>query len=245
MKKLRNYTIVLISLLVLLGSCFTAAATSVDDGTSDVWHWTFTFTGGRLDENIGNKPNIDIKEISYEINGDKITLKMEVVGSIQTSDKFAYWVYYNTTDTTYQMSYSNGTGGGYGFNNENMDARATENFTISGDTLSIILDVIGDTTKVDLWGYAYEYSTFGDLSAEWWGDWAPNGKFPFDTMTNGTDGTDGTDGTNGTDGTDGTDGSDGGLDDKESGSDKKTPGFELVLVLAAVTVALIVLRKRR
>jgi hypothetical protein len=233
MKKLRNYGIVLISLLVLLGSCFTAAATSIDDGTSDVWHWTFTFTGGRWDGNIGNKPNIDIKEISYSVNDNKITLKMEVSGEIQNSDKIAYMVYYNTTDTTYQMSYSNGTGGGFGMNQENMDIRATENVSVSGDTFSVVLDVIGDTSKVDLWGYAAEYSSYGDLSAEWWGDWAPNEKFLFDT------GTDGTDGTNGTDGTDG------GLDDKESGSDKKTPGFELVLVLAAVAVVFIVLRKRR
>jgi hypothetical protein len=233
MKKLRSYGIVLISLLVLLGSCFTAAATSIDDGTSDVWHWTFTFTGGRWDGNIGNKPNIDIKEISYSVNDNKITLKMEVSGEIQNSDKIAYMVYYNTTDTTYQMSYSNGTGGGFGMNQENMDIRATENVSVSGDTFSVVLDVIGDTSKVDLWGYAAEYSSYGDLSAEWWGDWAPNEKFLFDT------GTDGTDGTNGTDGTDG------GLDDKESGSDKKTPGFELVLVLAAVAVVFIVLRKRR
>ena len=239
MKKLRSYGIVLISLLVLLGSCFTAAATSVNDGTSDVRHWTFTFTGGRWDENIGNKPNIDIKEISYEINGDKITLKMEVAGSIQTSEKIAYMVYYNTTDTTYQMSYSNGTGGGYGMNHENMDINATDTVTISGDTLSVVLDVIGDTSKVNLWGYAAEYSSYGDLSAEWWGDWAPNEQFPFDTGTDGTDGTDDTDGTNGTDGTDGTNDNDG------SGSEKKTPGFELVAVIAAVAVAFILLRKRR
>lgn len=235
MKKLRNYGIVLISLLVLLGSCFTAAATSIDDGTSDVWHWAQSPSGTSWSwqGNVGNKPNIDIKEISYSVNDNKITLKMEVSGEIQNSDKIAYMVYYNTTDTTYQMSYSNGTGGGFGMNQENMDIRATENVSVSGDTFSVVLDVIGDTSKVDLWGYAAEYSSYGDLSAEWWGDWAPNEKFLFDT------GTDGTDGTNGTDGTDG------GLDDKESGSDKKTPGFELVLVLAAVAVVFIVLRKRR
>ncbi len=236
MKKLRSYVIVLISLLVLLGSCFTAAATSIDDGTSDVWHWTFTFTGGRWDGNIGNKPNIDIKEISYSVNDNKITLKMEVSGEIQNSEKVSYYMYYNSSDTHYVLSYNNGNGSGVGL--KGMDV-TEEDVTVSGDTLSVVLDVLGDTSKVDLWGYAAEYFSYGDLSAEWWGDWAPNEKFPFDT---GTDGTDGTDGTNGTDGTDGTDG---GLDDKESGSDKKTPGFELVLILAAVAVVFIVLRKRR
>jgi len=230
MKKLRIYGIGLISLLVLLGSCFTAAATSVDDGTSDVRHWTFTFTGGRWDGNIGSKPNIDITEISYTVNNNQITLKMKVSGEIQTSEKVSYAMYFNSSDTHYMLSYNDGTGSGIGFKGMNS---TKGNVSVSRDTLSVVLDVLGDISKVDLWGYAAEYSSYGDLSAEWWGDWAPNEKFPFDT---GTDGTDGTDSTNGTDG---------GLNHKESGSDKKTPGFELVLILAAIAVVLIVLRKRR
>ncbi len=40
--KLRNYGIVMISMLILLGSCFTVAATSISDGTGDIWHWAQT-----------------------------------------------------------------------------------------------------------------------------------------------------------------------------------------------------------
>jgi len=163
---------------------------------------------------------------------NKITLKMEVAGSIQTSDKVFYWVYYNSTDTHYWFSYTNGEGGGFGM--MGMNFTSEENVTVSGDTLSIELNAIGDTSNVDLWGYAAEYTTtFGDLTNEWWGDWAPNDKFGYDTGDDGTDDDDGNDGT------------DDGSDTDGSGSETNTPGFELLFVVAAVAVALILLRKRR
>ena len=84
--KPRNSGIVLISLLVLLGSCFTAAATTVTDGTNDVYHWSQTGTAWSWSTNIANKPDIDITKISYTVNENKITLKLEVSGEIQTSD---------------------------------------------------------------------------------------------------------------------------------------------------------------
>ncbi|MBN2599352.1 MAG: hypothetical protein JXA75_02340, partial [Candidatus Thermoplasmatota archaeon] len=110
-----------------------------------------------------------------------------------------------------------------------------ENVTISGDTLSVELDALGDASQVEIWGWAAEYTTIGEdqTTNEWWGDWVPNEKIPFDT---GIDGTDDTDGTNETDGT---------SDDDGSGSETNAPGFELIVVLAAVTVAMIFLRKRR
>jgi hypothetical protein len=114
-----------------------------------------------------------------------------------------------------------------------MNFTSQENISISGNTISVVLDVLGDTSKVELWGYAVEYTTMGDQTAEWWGDWAPNEKFPHYGEASNTNGTDGTDGTDGT------------LDGNQSGSGTKTPGFEVVLVLSAVAVALIVIRKRR
>ena len=226
--KLRNYSIVLISLLVLLGSCFTAAATSIDDGTSDVWHWAQAGTSWSWQGNVGNKPNIDIKEVSYTVDENKITLKLEVSGSIQTSEKVGYYVWYNSSDTVYMMSYMNGTGLGYGLKGV-MNFTSAENVTVSGDTLSVVLDVLGDTSKVELWGYAVEYTTFGDQTAEWWGDWAPNSKLPFTPVTDGN-----TDGNN----------TDGNTNDGNN-TGKKTPGFEVIPVIAAVAIAAILLRRRR
>jgi hypothetical protein len=229
MMKLRSYGIVIISLLILLGSCFTAAATSTTDGTGDVWHWANTGTTWSWVGNVGNKQNIDITEVSYTVNQDKITLSLKVSGAIQTSDKVVYWVYYNSTDTQYFLSYTNGSGYGWGMKGMG-NITSEENVTISGGTLSVVLNVLGDTSKVELWGYAAEYTTIGSETAEWWGDWAPNEKFTQDT---------------GTDGTDDTDGTDGNSDNNGSDSQTKTPGFEVVLVIAAVAIALIVLRKRR
>jgi hypothetical protein len=236
--KLRSYGIVLISLLVLLGSCFTAAATSISDGTGDVWHWTNTGTAWSWVGNVGNKPNVDIKEISYEVNDGKITLKMEVAGSIQTSDKIGYWVWYNSTDATYWLSYANGTGAGLGMkkgeinytSNFSSYMTSADNVTISGDTLSVVLNVLGDTSNVELWGWAWEYTNSLDFTTnEWWGDWAPNSKLPFTPGTGGD-----TDGNN-------TDGN----TNNGNNTGTKTPGFEVIPVIAAVAIAAILLRRRR
>jgi hypothetical protein len=231
MMKLRSYGIVIVSLLILLGSCFTAAAVSVSDGTGDVWHWTNTGTAWSWVGNVGNKPNVDIKEISYEVNDAKITLKLEVAGSIQTSDKVGYYLWYNSTDTVYTMTYMNGQGGAYGVKGGNfMNSSYTQNVTISGDTLSAVLDVVGDTSQVELWGMAVEYTTTAnDQTAEWWGDWAPNSKLPFTPGTGGN-----TDGNN----------TDGNTNDGNN-TGTKTPGFEVIPVIAAVGIATILLRRRR
>jgi hypothetical protein len=238
--KLRNYSIIIGSLLILLGSCFTAAATSIDDGTGDVWHYSYSGTVWSWGGNVGNKPNIDIKEISYEVNDGKITLKMEVTGSIQTSDKIGYWVWYNSTDATYWLSYANGTGSGLGMKNGEINytsnfssyMTSSDNVTISGDTLSVVLDVLGDTSNVELWGWAWEYTNSLDLTTnenEWWGDWAPNSKLPFTPGSGGNTDGNNTDGNNNDGNTTGT----------------KTPGFEVIPVIAAVAIAAILLRRRR
>lgn len=228
--KLRSYGIISISMLILLGACFTAAASSISDGTGDVWHYTNTGTAWSWLGNVGNKPNIDITEISYTVNENKITLTLRVAGAIQTSDKVVYWVYYNSTDTMYWLSYTDGEGGGFGMHGMNFTSQ--ENVTVAGNTLSVELDALGDTSKVELWGYAAEYTTTAaDETSEWWGDWAPNEKFPHYGTTDETDDTDGTDDTDET--------------SDEDGEGSEAPGFELVVVLAAVSVAMIFLRKRR
>ena len=124
------------------------------------------------------------------------------------------------------LSYMNGEGAGFGM--KGMNFTSEQNVTVSGDTLSVVLDVLGDTSKVELWGYAVEYTTtFGDQMNEWWGDWAPNDKFVGEVVDDGT-------------GDDGTDETDDGDEPQPS-----TPGFEVLAVLVASGVALLLLRKRR
>jgi PGF-CTERM protein len=100
-----------------------------------------------------------------------------------------------------------------------------QNVTISDGKLSVVLDALGDTSKVDLWGYAWEYTTtLGSQTGDWWGDWAPNEKFTHDTGTPGDSETPGND---------------------SSPPEKKTPGFEVVAVIAAVAIALILIRRHQ
>lgn len=185
MIKLKNCVIVIISLLILLVSCFSATAISISDGTGDVWHWAKSVSGTSWSwyGNVADKPNIDITEVSYTVSDNKITLTLKVSGTIQTSEKVIYWVYYNSTDTNYWFSYTNGNGSGFGM--KDMSYTATEEFLISGNSISVVLDVLGDTSKVELWGYAVEYTEIGDETAEWWGDWVPNEKFPHYGETSG------------------------------------------------------------
>jgi hypothetical protein len=231
--KLRSYGIVIVSLLVLLGSCFTAAATSISDGTGDIWHWAQTGTSWSWQGNVGNKPNIDITEVSYTVNEDKITLSLKVSGTIQTSDKVGYYLWYNSTDSQYTLIYSNGTGVAYGINGGDfMNSSYAQNVTVLGNTLSAVLNVVGDTSKVELWGYAVEYTTTAmDQYSEWWGDWAPNEKFTYDTGTGGSSSSGGTNGTT--------------PDNNGSSPQSNTPGFEIILVIAAIAIALVLIRKRR
>lgn len=185
MIKPKNSAIVIISLLILSMSCFSASAINISDSTNDVWHWAQSVSGTSWSwhGNVADKSNIDITEISYTVNGNKITLSLSVLGTIQTSEKVFYWVYYNSTDTNYWFSYTNGNGGGFGM--KDMSYTATEDFTISGNTISVVLDVLGDTSNGKLWGYAVEYTEIGDQTAEWWGDWVPNEEFPYYEETSG------------------------------------------------------------
>lgn len=232
--KLRSYGIVTISLLILVGSCFSATAASISDGTNDIWHWRQSIAGSgwSWQGNVGNKPNIDIIEVSYSVDNSKITLKLKVAGSIQTSEKVGYYVWYNSTDTVYMMSYMDGKGAGLGMKGINFTAQ--ENVSISDGTLSVVLDVLGDTSKVELWGYAVEYTTaLGDQTNEWWGDWAPDSKFIGGAIDDTDDDTD--------------DGADDDDDGEGNGDTSKpsTPGFELLTMIAAVAIAFVLLKRRK
>ena len=79
--------------------------------------------------------------------------------------------------------------------------------------------MVGDGTKVELWGYTAEYTTpyFEDKTVEWRGDWIPNNYFPYE-----------------------------GGDIENVGDDghaRETPGFEIILVFFVITLVLFWKRK--
>ena len=228
MKRLK-YGMVCSALLLLIGASFTVAAETMTDPTGDVWHYAHTGTAWSWAGNVGGKPNIDITQISATVNGNNLTLSLTVAGAIQYSAKDWYWAYYNTTDSTYSMWWYNDTGFGIA-TKQGSSGDFIKNLTVSGNTISAVFKVLGATSKVELWGWAAEYTTpgVGQMTNEWWGDWAPNSKIPFSTTPTGND-TGGNTGNN--------------TGGNNSGT--KTPGFEVLPLIAAVAIAAVLLRRRR
>ena len=220
---LRKSSLCFIGIAALILSCFSASAANINDGTNDIWRWTQSGIAWSWSGNVGDKPNIDITEVSYSVNENKVTIMLEVKGTIQSSEKIFYYVFYNSTDTNYTLVWSNGHG--YGWAVKESSYEQGNNITVSEGKISGEFTSQGDTSNVDLWGYAVEYTASENQTTnEWWGDWAPNEKFTYDTGIPGDDETPGND---------------------SSPPEKKTPGFEIVPVIAAVAIACILLRRRR
>ena len=225
--KLWKSSMCLVGLAVIVLSCFTASATSIADGSNDIWHFAQSGTAWSWGGNVGDKPNIDITEVSSSTTGDKVTLMIKVDGTIQASETIFYYVYFNSTDTQYSLVWSNGRG--YGWAVKEGSYGQGENITVSEDTISAEFTSLGDTSTVDLWGYAVEYTVLDDQTThDWWGDWAPNTKFTGSMTPNG--------GNNSTNETNG----DNGTNQKPS-----TPGFEALAVISAVGIIMILIRRNR
>lgn len=215
-----------------------ATAETITDPTGDVWHHPNNGTEGSWSGTVTNKPNIDITQISKTVKGKQLIVNLTVAGTIQYSSQVYYWAYCNTSDTSCNMYWVNGAGGGSVFV-QNGGGGYNVTFTVSGNTLSAVFYIFGgSTTIVDLWGSAAEYTQLGPgaTTHEWWGDWAPNTKIPFNTTQNGNPGN--TPGTN-------PGNTNNGNTTGGNNAGKKTPGFEVLPVIAAVGIATILLRRRR
>jgi PGF-CTERM protein len=208
---------------ILIGTVFTASATSITDPTNDVWHWSQTGTSWSWTGNIKNKPNIDITSVSGTTDGVNLTLSITVAGIIQNNQKIEYTAWYNNTYASYYMFWS-GTKGFGTITKKGGGNEFVKNLSVSGNTLSAVFKVFGNESTADLWGWAAEYTTTGvnKTVGEWWGDWAPNSKIPFANP-----------------------GGNPGNNTGGNNTGKKTPGFEVLTVVAAVAVALVLLRRRR
>ena len=227
---------------MLLSGANVSADKTESDPTGDVAHWQYSTGQWGWNYNIVNKPNIDITELSYSVSGTQLTLTLKVAGTIQSSELNWYWGYLNTSDATYWMSWMEGEGGGLAMNIEegSMQYDWEPEITTSDNTLSCTFDVVGsDYTNSELWGYATEYVEAGDMTSEWWGDWAPETYSPYwgEDVDGGGDGD-----------VDG--GGDGDIDGEGDSNDQQkptteTPWFETIAAIAAIGIALIIFRRER
>jgi PGF-CTERM protein len=229
---------------LLLLFTFTAAATTITDGTGDVWEWTETGNTWGWEKNVTDKPNIDITQVTAAVNGDKVLLEMTVAGSIENSENIVYWMYYNTSDANYIVSWTNNTGNGHALklaqNNSGFKDEPVYSVNVSGNTISATFLIPGGTTNPQFWAWAVEYTVLNSPTSQWWGDWAPNTRVPTSNPVNGTSDKNNTGNT-----TENDTGNNTGNDTNGTSSGSQTPGFEIITVVAALAVAAVLLRKRR
>ena len=228
------------AMLTLLLSTIGVSADSESDTVDDVYHYAWSETRFTWQVSVTDKPNIDITELSYSVEDTKLILSMTVDGTIQTSENIVYMMYYNSSDSTYYMSWGSEGGSGFAMSIDSTSGSYDLDpvVTAVGGTLTAEFDLIGGTEESELWGWAAEYSS-EEASQEWWGDWAPASYAPFDEGDiTGNENEDET--------------GDGSEDDQDTSGDDTsntgttgTPGFEVITVVMGVLFVIYLIRRRK
>jgi hypothetical protein len=227
--KLWKYGIACVALCILTCTSSTASAISVSDPTGDV---TYGDESGPIAQ-VDNRSNVDITQLSAIVNGDSVTLSLTVAGTIEISPDVLYLAYVNSTDTQYSIALNHDSRAGISMNRNTKEMKYTNgSVTVTGNTLSAVFNLDGITSMVVLSAFTQavkRYST-GRLALVWFDNASyMNINDSTDTNTNTSNNTDGNN-TN---------------DNTVTSTGKNTPGFELLLVIAAVTITVILLKRRR
>lgn len=239
------------ALIIMILSGITTIASAEIDGQGDIWHHKASTDGitWTYEQSTDVKNDIDIKEISYSVEGTTLTVTMEVYGTIQSSANIAYLYFFNTTDVTYFFTWTT-TGYAFGyswdyFNDpESIDPLdylehiSTGNITAEGSVLTGTIELLGSSEPTIVWGYATEYlvdfTTITDIGQiEWWGDFVPNTFFTTITGYDPTEEPEEEDPEE-TDGEDTTDGGGTG-----------TPGFEIFGLIIGISVLIYMYKRKR
>ena len=221
--KLCKSSIVFVSVAVMLLSSMAVSAES--DSTGDVWHQTWSGSKWNWGASTDSKSNIDITDISYDISGTQATVTMTTVGAMSAGmeDDVVYTMHLKSAGSSYYMIvYTNSQGSVMGWGDyagfmEQLDD------PISGNTFTATFEVSNPDSDWQVYGFNVEYYEPGNEQGEAWWDYAPNSNAPWYTGGDG-DGDSGNGGSSGSSG---------------------TPGFETITVIAAVGIALIILRRKK
>ncbi len=224
MRGWKSSILLFVGLAILVMSAVTVSAVTETDTIDDVYDGT--------SETFGSRPNIDITTVTYELSGDTVTLSMTVNGNIVDSGYILYSIFTNGTSLSgYVAQYQNGTG----YVLKDTTIIDSEVLVSQGNTI-IFTFTRSDLTGIgEIWGSAMENSE--DYSQGWL-DYAPNSFSPYYSGDDDDDTGDDDDDT-GDDDDDDTDG------DGNGGNGGGIPGFEAIAVIAAIAVALIILRRKK
>lgn len=256
---LKKYLIIIGAVVFLIGASVNVSAEA--DGTGDLFHYkedSKSVSGWSFEQYSGEKPNIDITDLSYTSENGQLTITMTVNGQIEDKAGLAYYVYILRDEVGagnlayYTNSFYYVWGDTMESSNSDMTSRA------GSDTITFTMDYSTPENITGIRGYTYEAadSSLG-TNGEYWGDWAPDTYFPAyaDFYGSSNDGEDTSEEGNG-ETTDEGDGTTTGEEDVTNGEDtteggeensgsEKTPGFEILTLVASVAIALILLRKRK
>lgn len=189
----------------------------VTDGTDDIIHYTkkdddFLYNYYYLQ---ASKPDIDVKQITFDIIDNKAVLSMTVAGDIITDNElFAYQVVYHSSTVTYTFTYSDNDlfviSTGEGKMNQSADS-----FTVNGGTITVVFDKnYSGVADISLYGYAQEYTRANDTLVEHWLDYCPDDMGPNSIVQGG------------------------------PFSSTNSPGFELILLLFTIALVYFIKRKK-
>lgn len=245
MTNFRNKFLLIGAVAFILTIGGTVSAITETDDVGDVWHYQETDEGWSWGKYSGDKPNLDITEVSHSFDGNEVTLTMKVSGEIENSEDITYVLYLDGDNSNYVAYYINNEGyvGGEG------EASGFYNLLdnpVSGNTFSATFEIDNPDESYTVYGYTQEYIG----SEEHWGDYAPNEYAPWYSEDDDTDDSDNGDDTDTDDGTtngdnNSTDKATDGTSNGEDSPGNGTPGFELMLVFLAIIVATIFIIKRR
>jgi len=233
MRGWKSSILLFVGLGILVVSAVTVSAVTVTDPIDDVYDGTL--------ETFGSRPNIDITTVTYELSGDTVTLTITVNGNIVDSEYILYTIFTNGTSLSgYVAQYQNGNG----YVLKDTTIIDSEVLVSHGNTIIFTFtrsDLIGIG---EIWGSAMENSE--DYSQGWM-DYAPNSFSPYYSGDDDDDTGDDDDDTGDDDDDDviiSPNGDDTG-GDGNGGNGGGIPGFEAITVIAAIAVALIILRRKK
>jgi len=223
--------ILIMSIGLLLLSSFSASAGSIDDQPNDVIHYKWSdINDWYFELEVEEKQSIDIDEMSLEIVGEQAVFTMTLYGNVMTDQLYYYMGTYSSDEATYFFIYGTSPEG------ETASSGVWSTSTGSGPATSVIADGkkieatfdtnIEGSTNVDIWGVATEYTEYGNSLVEHWVDYSPDDKFEGDLF-------------------DPDNGNGNNTNETTNKKDDGTPGFEAIALLAAVAVALVLLKRRR
>jgi len=155
---------------------------AVTDVSGDVYYYHSSEGKWLWEPYSGNKPNIDITDVSFSIEGSAVTLTMTVAGSIENIETITYYMYLVSTDTSddfYQVVYINGLSIWEGFGKYIGESGSLVN-PASDNILTATFNISDPTASYTTWGYTEELSTEGETAiAEMWSDYVPDSYAPY------------------------------------------------------------------